>query len=305
MDDLKAVIFDIQKFSVHDGPGIRTLVFFKGCPLRCLWCSNPESQQGEPQIVFYAEKCIRSNRCWQVCPAGALSVQDNCLKLDKKLCNLCGRCVDACFADAWKIFGREMSVDDVMQEILKDLPFYRTSGGGVTFGGGEPLLYPDFVSAVARRCRAEFIHTAVETCGYVPWENIAKVLGDIDLFLFDIKHVDAQAHKKLCGRSNELILDNLKRLSQKSGVEVVIRVPLIPTFNDSAENLKATAQMAASLGGNIRRIDLLPYHRFGEKKYERLGRDYALAGVKTPTDERMQELKSLVEGYGVEVRVGG
>jgi pyruvate formate lyase activating enzyme len=301
----KAVIFDIQKFSVHDGPGIRTLVFFKGCPLRCLWCSNPESQLSEFQLVLYPEKCIQADRCWQICPTHAISVKRKSLVLDKKLCNLCGKCVETCYAGAWKMFGMEVDVDYVMQEVKKDVPFYQSSGGGVTFGGGEPLLYAEFVNATAKRCKEEGIHTAVETCGYVPWSNFERVLDNIELMMFDIKHVDPQKHKELCGHSNELILDNLKRLSKISAVEVVGRVPVIPGLNDSKENLKDTARFVASLDGNIRRIELLPYHRFGEKKNERLGREYALAGVQIPNDKYVLELKELMEGFGVEIEVGG
>jgi pyruvate formate lyase activating enzyme len=301
----KAVIFDIQKFSVHDGPGIRTLVFFKGCLLRCLWCCNPESQLKEPQLVFYPERCIRANKCWQVCPTHAISVEGNRLILDKTACNLCGKCVEACYAGAWKIFGMEVDVDYVMKEIEKDIPFYRNSGGGVTFGGGEPLLYPDFVNAVAGCCQEEGIHTAIETCGYAPWKNFEKALDNIDLVMFDIKHIDPQRHKELCGRSNKLIRDNLKQLSRRGGVEVVVRLPVIPGLNDSEENLKDTAEFVASLDGNIKRIELLPYHRFGEKKYERLGREYVLAGLQIPDEEHMQHLKGLMEGYGVAIKVGG
>jgi len=277
----------------------------KGCPLACLWCSNPESQSKEPQLVFYEEKCIRADKCWQVCPTGAISVKDNRLVLDKHLCNLCGECVEACYAGAWKMFGMAADVDNVVREIEKDALFYKNSGGGVTFGGGEPLLYPDFITAVASRCQSEDIPVAVETCGLVPWRNFEKILGNVDLVMFDIKHMDPQQHKELCGRSNQLILKNLARLSRRGGVEVIVRVPIIPGINDAEDNISKTARFVALLRGNIKAIELLPYHKFGENKYGRLGRKYSLAGLKVPSDEHMQNIKSMMDGYGLDIKIGG
>lgn len=305
MGNTEATIFDIQKFSIHDGPGIRTLIFMKGCPLACIWCSNPESQVSTPQLVFYGEKCIRANKCWEVCPTHAISVKDSQLVLDKSLCNLCGKCVEACYAGAWKMFGEVVDVDYVIQEIEKDTLFYKNSGGGVTFGGGEPILYPDFISAVASRCQGAGIPVAIETCGFASWRNFEKILDNIDLVMFDIKHMDPKVHKELCGCSNQLILKNLRRLSQRDDIEVIVRVPTIPGLNDSEDNIKSTIKFVASLGGNIRGIELLPYHKFGENKYERLERKYALAGLKIPSDEHMQNIKSIMEGYGLDIKIGG
>lgn len=305
MRNMKAIIFDIQKFSVHDGPGLRTLIFMKGCPLACIWCCNPESQSRALELVFYVERCIRSNRCLEVCPARAISVKENRLVLDKILCNLCGKCVEVCYAEAWKMFGRVVDVDYVMKEIEKDVAFYRNSGGGVTFGGGEPLLYPDFVSAVAKRCQSAGIPVAIETCGYVPWKNLERVLDNMDLVMFDIKHLDPKMHKELCGCSNQLILKNLKALSRINNTEVIVRFPIITGLNDTEDNVNSTARFVASLNGNIKRVELLPYHKFGEKKYERLGRKYTLKGLEIPSDEHMHAIESIMENYGLNVQIGG
>jgi len=305
MENIEAMIFDIQKFSVHDGPGIRTLIFMKGCRLTCCWCSNPESHSRLPELVSYGERCIRSNRCLEVCPTHAISVKDNRLVLDKSLCNLCGKCAEACYAGAWKMFGRVVDVDYIMKEIEKDALCYRNSGGGVTFGGGEPLLYPDFISAVVSRCQSEGINVAIETCGYVPWKNLERVLDKVDLVMFDIKHMDPEIHKQLCGQPNELILRNLKRLSKRDDIEVVVRVPIIPGLNDAEDNINNTARFVASLNDTIKRVEILPYHKFGENKYERLGRKYALKGLKIPSDEHMQDIKRTMEGYGLNIQIGG
>lgn len=224
---------------------------------------------------------------------------------DKSLCNLCGKCVEACYAEAWKMFGRVVDVDYIIKEVEKDVAFYRNSGGGVTFGGGEPLLYPDFVSAVATRCQSEGIPVAIETCGYVPWKCLERVLDNVDLVMFDIKHMDLKIHKELCGRSNQLILKNLKVLSQRNNVEVIVRFPIIPGLNDTKDNINSTARFVASLNDNIKRVEILSYHKFGEKKYKRLEKEYPLAGLEIPSDEQMQDVKRTMEGYGLSIQIGG
>ena len=305
MEDIKAIIFDIQKFSVHDGPGIRTLIFMKGCPMSCIWCCNPESQSGSFELAFYGEKCIRSDRCLEVCPTQAISLKGNGLDLDKNLCNLCGLCVNACYAEAWKIFGREIDVVSVMKEIEKDILYYKNSGGGVTFSGGEPTLWPNFIRAVSSECRREGIHVAIETCGLIPWDNLEQILETIDLVMFDIKHMDPNKHEKLCGCSNELILGNLKRLSRRNDINVVVRIPIIPGLNDAKDNIEDTARFVISLSGNIRGVELLPYHKYAERKYERIGRRCLLKGLKPPSEEHMQYIKQTIEEYGVSVQIGG
>ena len=203
------------------------------------------------------------------------------------------------------MFGMVADVDYVIGEIEKDALFYKNSGGGVTFGGGEPMLYPEFIDAVASRCRSAGIPVAIETCGLVPWRNLEVILDNVDLVMFDIKHMDPRKHKELCGRSNQSILKNLERLSRRGDVEVIVRVPIIPGLNDSEDNIGKTIKFVASLKGNIRGIELLPYHKFGENKYQRLERKYSLAGLKIPSDEHMQNIKSMMDGYGLDIKIGG
>jgi pyruvate formate lyase activating enzyme len=303
--NLKAIIFDIQRFSIHDGPGIRTLIFMSGCSLTCLWCSNPESQSRAPKLVLTAEKCVRSDRCQQVCPTRAISVHGSRLVLDRSLCNLCGECVKTCYAGAWSILGREVDVNYIVKEIEKDALFYKNSGGGVTFGGGEPTLWPDFISAVSKECHRKGISVAIETCGHVPWKNFEEILDNVDLVMYDVKHMDPKMHEKLCGHPNELILDNLKRISKRGNMEVIIRVPIIPGLNDSEDNISSTARFVVSLNSNIKRVELLPYHKLGVKKHERLGRKYACEDVEVPSGEHMQSIKRIMENCGLNVQIGG
>ncbi len=298
-----APIFDIQRFSVHDGPGIRTLVFFKGCPLHCAWCSNPESQTRDPQLMFYPEKCIGCQRCVGVCETGASFVVDNVVRYDRALCNSCGRCVDACPADARRMAGTLMDVAQVMEEIEKDWLFYQRSNGGVTFGGGEATLYPAFVDAVALRCQAKGIHTAIETCGFADWSVLERATRHIDLVLYDVKHMESDVHRALCGQGNELILANLAKLCRLRRSEIVVRVPILPGLNDDEAHINHLARFVGALDGGVKRVELLAYHRFGVKKYERLGREYELDGMGVPDDEDLAAIKEVMESHGLHVKV--
>lgn len=299
---LLAPVFDIQRFSVHDGPGIRTLVFFKGCPLRCAWCSNPESQASGPQLMFYPEKCIACHKCIGVCDSGAAFVASDIVRYDRSLCGACGSCVDVCPADARKMAGRPMDVDQVMEEIEKDWPFYERSGGGATFGGGEATLYPAFVDALATRCKSKGVHTAVETCGFGEWGVLERATRHIDLVLYDIKHMDSAVHRSLCGQGNELILANLLRLTRLHRSEVIVRFPVLPGLNDDDVHIHQLAHFVSTLGDEVKRVELLAYHRFGLKKYERLQREYELKDMGVPDDEHVAAIKEVIESHGVLVK---
>ncbi|RLC60937.1 MAG: glycyl-radical enzyme activating protein [Chloroflexi bacterium] len=300
---MEAPVFDIQRFSVHDGPGIRTLVFLKGCGLRCPWCSNPESQLSQPQLMLYPEKCIGCHKCLEVCEFGAIFVEGEQLHYNRQLCRACGKCAEVCPAEARKLVGKYVDVDYVIKEIEKDALFYRNSGGGVTFGGGEPALFPEFVKAISTECRKRGINVAIETCGYAPWRNLKTIAASVDLIMFDLKHMDAHTHRKLCGHSNKLILDNLEKLCTLGGNEIIVRMPIIPGLNDEEENIHNTAEFVLSLGGAISRIELLPYHKFGIKKYERLGMLYQIEDVEVPSDEHMIAIRKIMEKYGLHVKI--
>ena len=252
-------IFNIQRFSIHDGPGIRTIVFFKGCIMRCAWCCNPESQRREIEIMVEGDK--------------------------------------------EKTIGKDVTVSDIMPEILADMPYYRRSGGGVTLSGGEILCQADFAAALLKRCKEEGLHTAVESAASMPFSEIEKILPYLDLYLMDIKHMDSEKHKEYTGVPNERILENAKRIAE-SGVELIIRTPVIPTFNDTAEEIRAISHFAKTLPG-VREHHLLPYHRLGSDKYAGLGRRYSLSEIEPPSRERMEYLLSVAETSGLKCKIGG
>ena len=295
----KAVIFDIQRYSVHDGPGIRTVVFFKGCPLRCRWCQNPESLQRSPELGFLLEQCIGSGSCEKVCPEGAILSGPK--RVDRARCTLCGECVKVCYAEALKMIGGELGEDELMDEVLRDRPFYEDSGGGVTLSGGEPLLQIDFVETFCSRCRDEELSVVVETCGAVPFASFQRILPFVDLFLFDIKAIDSSLHKAWTGSSNQTILSNLEKL-EKSGAPVVPRVPIVPNYTAIPSNLK---QIAARLEGSFSEVHILPYHRWGESKIDLVDSPQPSLGLDPPSQEDMELAREIFEQRGVAVRTGG
>lgn len=300
---VKGLIFDIRKFSIHDGPGIRTTVFFKGCPLSCWWCHNPEGQSFDPQLVERLSRCIGCGTCVQACQQGAVQLENDIPITDRELCLLCADCVEECAADARQIAGREMSVGEVLDEVQRDLPFYEASHGGVTFSGGEPLSQVEFLHEVLRACKGIELHTSLDTSGYAPWESLDRVREYVDLFLYDLKIVDDEQHYRYTGVSNQVILGNLEKLS-RNGHQIAVRVPLIPGITDSQHNIQAIGELVSELK-NVKMVDLLPYHTSAEGKYNRLGLEYELAGTASPDETQVRELAEILEGFSLSVNVGG
>lgn len=303
MTELQGLIFDIRRFSIHDGPGIRTTVFFKGCPLSCWWCHNPESQSAAQEVMLWESRCIRCGACIPACPLDAIDRYDGRVVTDREVCIACASCMDACTAEARELVGRKMNADEVMREIERDSIFFEQSGGGVTFSGGEPLSQRAFLAELLRRCKALDIHTTVDTCGYTPWKILDSIRQDVDLFLYDLKMMDDARHRKYTGVPNGLILDNLRALVEH-GSRVIVRVPVIPGINDDEENLSQTAAFIASLEG-IERVDLLPYHESAAGKYERLGKPYLMPETPSPSASRMEEISALMKGHSLTVKIGG
>jgi pyruvate formate lyase activating enzyme len=302
--DVRGIVFDLRKYSVHDGPGIRTTVFLKGCPLSCLWCHNPESQSFWPELLHRPSACIGCGACIAACPEKALAPSpDGGVILDRKRCILCGACCRACVADALEMAGKSLSVAEVMATVREDVLFYDQSGGGVTFSGGEPLGQPEFLAALLRACRGEEISTAVDTSGYAPSETLLAVAELADLFLYDLKHMDSRRHEEVAGVPNELILENARLLSERN-VPLWIRMPLIPGINDDERNLCDTGAFVATLQ-SVRKVSLLPYHPSGRDKYRKLGRAYALSSLATPFSEEMERAAELLSRSGLSVTIGG
>ncbi len=300
----KGLIFDIKKFAVHDGPGIRTTVFMKGCPLRCAWCHNPESWEREPEILFYEQRCIGCEKCFEACPSGALRIEDGKRVYDRDRCRQCYACVQVCYAEATIKCGREVTVQDVMAEVEKDRPFYEHSGGGMTVSGGEPMMQEAFVFSLMKQAKETGIHTALDTSGFVRWEVLERFQEVTDLFLYDLKLVDEARHRACTGVSNQRILDNLKKLS-RAGASLMIRMPIVPGYTDEEADIEAAGRFLSSLDGDRIRVRLLPYHRLAESKYERLEGVYPLKEVPAPPKERMERLRELLSGYGLDASVGG
>ena len=303
---MNGLVWDIRKYSLHDGPGIRTTVFLKGCPLSCLWCSNPESQVGDPEVAWVREKCLSCGTCVQACVREAITVdRSGRRRIDPARCDLCGDCAARCPGGAMAMVGRAMSVDAVLHEVGQDAIFYSRSGGGLTLSGGEPLAQAAFAAELLRRYKSDYVgfHTSVETCGEAPWEALALVAPHVDLFLYDIKHMDTLEHRRLTGAGNERILENAARLAARRA-SIVVRLPLVPGCNDDEENLRRTAEFARSVLG-ADRVDLLPYHRLGEPKYSRVGRSYAFAGRRTATEADISAAGRVLQACGMQVRIGG
>ncbi len=297
------LIFNIQKYSLNDGPGIRTTVFLKGCPLRCAWCHNPEGILHRREIVVIRNRCVGCGECRRACRFGDAVGGTGPLPARLEQCDQCGECVTACPTGARQMIGRTASVEDVMQEVLRDRVFYDSSGGGVTFSGGEPLMQPEFLLALLRSCRDEGIHTVLDTTGFGCGEHLLAAAAYAELVLYDLKAFRVDRHQALTGVSNRSILENLKSLDRIHH-DIWIRLPVVPGFNDDLENLKQIADFVAQMS-HITLVNLLPFHRTGLHKYERLGMTHQLDGVETPSVDLMQRAVQVFEDVGLNVKVGG
>lgn len=297
------LITDIQRFSVNDGPGIRTTVFLKGCPLSCFWCHNPETQSSEPELMFYQNLCIGCEACAQACPTGSLRFSDEggsrIRRYDRDTCTHCGQCVSRCPTEALRMVGRHLDVDELLELLEQDRPYFAPSGG-VTFSGGEPLLQAGKLAPIIRAVHRAGYHTVVDTAGCVGYAAFERILDSTDLFLYDLKTIWPELHREATGQDNRQILANLARLA-KTGKAIRVRVPVIPGFNDTAETVAAIAATAASYG--LTRLDLLPFHRYAVTKYTALGRTYAAEHLAEPPPGQIQDLAEAARAHIAEVTI--
>jgi len=299
--EMEGVLFNIQRYSLHDGPGIRTIPFFKGCPLSCKWCSNPESQRPTPELIFKKSDCIRCGKCIEACKQQALSVS-NAFFIDRERCIQCGECTQVCPTQALEMKGKRMTVADVMRELQKEENLYRRSGGGITLSGGEPLAQPAFARELLKACKEKGWHTAIETTGFTTPEVIADVFPYVDLALTDIKAINPAIHLANTGIENSQILENLLRISFLT--KTIVRIPVIPGVNDNPEEIHNIAEFAR-LMSNVDTLHLLPYHSFGENKYGLLGRIYPMGEADSIAESKMELLKREVESSGFHCHIGG
>jgi pyruvate formate lyase activating enzyme len=308
------VVFNIQRFSLHDGPGIRTTVFLKGCTMQCFWCHNPEGQHPAPELRYFPDRCIACGDCVAACPKHAHELKDGVHLFHRDQCNVSGNCVETCFSRALQLEGQRMSVQEVMDEILTDKPFYDSSGGGITLSGGEPSLSHEFAQEILRRCKNSGLHTAIETCGDCTWSSLEALLPFSDLIMMDLKHIDPVRHKEATRQSNERILDNARRLAV-TDKPIVFRTPIVPTVNDSAAEIEAIASFIHALlelrkknghaDGKESTItyEILPFHKLASGKYLSLGLEYKAAAIDPPSKEKLTELAEAARRKGVEIRV--
>ncbi len=297
-----ALITNIQKCSVHDGPGIRTTVFFKGCPLNCLWCHNPETQRYTKDIMYSSEKCSFCGQCEKRCPNQAISISEKIVSTNLEKCDFCEKCMDFCVNNAREIIGKEYTVEELIKEIDKDKIFYEESGGGVTLSGGEVMMQIDFVEALVKRCKDKGISVAVDTCGYTNFENYKRILDYVDIFLYDLKLINSQKHEEFIGKPNKLIIENLQKLCEY-GAKINIRIPLIEGINTDEDNINETIRFLQSL--NIKEVNLLPYHDIGMHKYTKLNMFYKQEHMSKPSEKKVEEIKKAFEKCNYHVKVGG
>jgi len=297
------IIFDVKQYAIHDGPGIRTTVFLKGCPLCCHWCHNPEGIGSDPQILYRKRRCIHCGDCLTVCPEDALTLTPEGIITDRDLCKADGACAEICPAEAREMIGKTVSAEEILRIVKKDVPFFNQSGGGVTFSGGEPLMQADFLFDCLKLCGRESIHRTVDTSGYAELDVIKRIAMETDLFLYDLKFMDPEKHRHFTGVSNQLILTNLKYLA-RSGARVTVRVPLIPGINDDNENIDFMGMFLRILP-EIETVHILPYHGYQENKYNHLDTPYMAKDIPLPTADTLSMAKKWLEGFGLKVEIGG
>jgi len=297
-------IFDIKRYAINDGPGIRIVIFLKGCNLNCAWCHNPESISTETERMYAPAKCIQCGTCVVACPEKAITLTSEGIITDPERCNMTGRCAEVCPTKAIELSGKPMSVAEIMNEIEKERVFFDQSGGGVTFSGGEPLLQSRFLIELLDECGKRGIHRAIDTAGLANTEIILEIAKRTDLFLYDLKLMDSEKHRKWVGVPNEKILENLKVLAD-TGVKIIIRIPLIGGVNDDAENMDSTARFVAELSGEKKVVNLLPYHKIAQTKYLKLGRPGEFQLLEEPTQEAQMQAIAIFEKYGIQASIGG
>lgn len=298
----EGVISEIERYAIKDGPGIRTVVFLKGCPLTCRWCANPETQKSIHQLMYWPTRCIACRQCISECPNDALSWGNRGIEICRPGCTSCGACTQVCNSQALTMAGQRKTSDEIMQIILKDLPYYQTSGGGVTFSGGEAASQGEFLWELAKECKKHRISTCIETCGYVRWETFEKLLPYMDYFFFDLKIIDEIDHITYTGVSNRLILDNFSRLIT-AGANITVRIPVIPGINNTPKNVEQTIRFLLAQAPGCP-VSLLPYHRLGASKYDKLDMEYTLEDLAPPSEQEMLRLKEQFVSHGFPVSIG-